>query len=67
MRLKNAGEERISLGDWVKRYSVKDAAMELDVKRDTIYKALENGRQITLYTVGDKITYAYEIKPAFKY
>ena len=67
MRLKNAGEERISLGDWVKRYSVKDAAMELDVKRDTIYKALENGRQITLYTVDGKITYAYEIKPAFKY
>lgn len=67
MRLKRATEERIALKDWVKKYSVREAANEMGVQRDTVYKAIENNRQITLYTVGKRITYAYEIKPAFKY
>jgi excisionase family DNA binding protein len=67
MRLKRATEERIALKDWVKKYSVREAANEMGVQRDTVYKAIENDRQITLYAIGKRITYAYEIKPAFKY
>ena len=66
MKRLRPGESKTTLKEWLKSHSVAETAMQLGVQRDTIYKAVEFDRQITLHYKDGVITYAYETKPAFK-
>ena len=61
------GEEEIKLSERLKSHSVIETAVECGITRDSIYKAIENNRDVRLYVKGGYITYAYEIKPTFKF